>query len=237
MNSLRVSTLFLWFMAYSIFGWVYETILCSALERKFVYRGFLNGPYCPIYGFGAVLDVMFLGKIENWFVLFLMGATLNCTLEYFTAWAMEKLFHAKWWDYSNMKFNIKGRICLLGALVFGAFSVFLIKIAHPYVTSVTNRLSDILTYILSGVLAAAFFADLYITLEGFGDFDEKLRSFAEDIIGAKNKVKKHIADMPKRFNYQERRMLRAFPKLSSVRHNDALRELKQKLKELAAERK
>ena len=98
MNIITIENVFLWFMIYSFFGWVYETIYCSIVERKFVYRGFLNGPYCPIYGFGALLDIFALGRIENPAVLFLAGAVLTCSLEYFTGWLLETLFHAKWWD-------------------------------------------------------------------------------------------------------------------------------------------
>ena len=95
MSILKAETVFLWFMIYSFIGWLYETVLCSSLERKFVYRGFLNGPYCPIYGFGALLDIMILGNVESVPSLFLSSVLLTCTLEYFTSWAMEKLFHAK----------------------------------------------------------------------------------------------------------------------------------------------
>lgn len=91
-------------MFYSIVGWVYESLICSVGARHFVNRGFLNGPYCPIYGFGAVFDLILLGKIENPFLLFLLGAIVTCTLEYLTSYGMEKIFHARWWDYS------KGRI-------------------------------------------------------------------------------------------------------------------------------
>ena len=94
-----------YFMIYSVVGWIYETTLCSITDRHFVNRGFLNGPYCPIYGSGALLDVLILGRIENPFLLFILGVLVTCSLEYLTSYVMEKLFKARWWDYSDKKFN------------------------------------------------------------------------------------------------------------------------------------
>ena len=105
---------FLWFMAYSFIGWAYESILCSIVGKRLVNRGFLNGPVCPIYGTGAVAVVWALGSFRDQVaVLFLLSAFLTTTLEYLTSWVMEKLFHARWWDYSGRLLNIHGRVCLL----------------------------------------------------------------------------------------------------------------------------
>ena len=123
-----IETWFLWLMIYSIIGWVYESTICSIGHRKLINRGFLNGPYCPIYGTGAVLVLLVLGRIQNPVLLFFAGAVVTCSLEYLTSWLMEKLFHARWWDYSKRKFNIDGRVCLIGAVVFGAFSVVLVLV-------------------------------------------------------------------------------------------------------------
>ena len=137
----KAETLFLWFMIYSVVGWIYESILCSVAQKKFINRGFLNGPYCPIYGSGAVLVILVLGKLTNPFLLFFAGALLTCSLEYLTSFVMEKLFHARWWDYSKRKFNINGRVCLIGAVVFGAFSTVLVLWIHPLVTKLTDLTS------------------------------------------------------------------------------------------------
>ena len=137
-----IETWFLWLMIYSIIGWVYESTICSIGHRKLINRGFLNGPYCPIYGTGAVLVLLVLGRIQNPVLLFFAGALVTCSLEYLTSWLMEKLFHARWWDYSKRKFNIGGRVCLIGAVVFGAFSVVLVLVLHPFVKSLTDRLTD-----------------------------------------------------------------------------------------------
>ena len=161
-----VETWFLWLMIYSIIGWVYESTICSISQRKLINRGFLNGPYCPIYGTGAVLVLLVLGRIQNPVLLFFAGAALTCSLEYLTSWLMEKLFHARWWDYSKRKFNIGGRVCLIGAIVFGAFSVVLILVLHPWVKSLTDRLTDTALTWICAILLVGIVSDLIVTVKG-----------------------------------------------------------------------
>ena len=158
-----IETWFLWLMIYSVIGWVYESTICSIGQRKLINRGFLNGPYCPIYGTGAVLVLLVLGRIQNPVLLFFAGAVLTCSLEYLTSWLMEKLFHARWWDYSKRKCNIGGRVCLIGAVVFGAFSVVLILVLHPFIKSLTDRLTD---PALNIILFVGIVSDLIVTVKG-----------------------------------------------------------------------
>ena len=161
-----IETWFLWLMIYSVIGWVYESTICSIGQRKLINRGFLNGPYCPIYGTGAVLVLLVLGRIQNPVLLFFAGAALTCSLEYLTSWLMEKLFHARWWDYSKRKFNIGGRVCLIGAVVFGAFSVVLILVLHPWVKSLTDRLTDTALTWICAILLVGIVSDLIVTVKG-----------------------------------------------------------------------
>lgn len=161
-----IETWFLWLMIYSVIGWVYESTICSIGQRKLINRGFLNGPYCPIYGTGAVLVLLVLGRIQNPVLLFFAGAVLTCSLEYLTSWLMEKLFHARWWDYSKRKCNIGGRVCLIGAVVFGAFSVVLILVLHPFIKSLTDRLTDLALNIICAMLFVGIVSDLIVTVKG-----------------------------------------------------------------------
>ena len=161
-----IETWFLWLMIYSVIGWVYESTICSIGQRKLINRGFLNGPYCPIYGTGAVLVLLVLGRIQNPVLLFFTGAVLTCSLEYLTSWLMEKLFHARWWDYSKRKFNIGGRVCLIGAVVFGAFSVVLILVLHPWVKSLTDRLTDTALTWICAILLVGIVSDFIVTVKG-----------------------------------------------------------------------
>ena len=122
---MHILELFLHFVFYSFLGWVAETIYCSLLQGKFVYRGFLSGPVCPIYGFGAIFVITLLQPFkENILMLFLMGVVITSTLEYITSYLLEVIFHMKWWDYSKRKFNINGRVCAWNSSLFGILSVF-----------------------------------------------------------------------------------------------------------------
>ncbi|MBT1172922.1 putative ABC transporter permease [Bifidobacterium sp. MA2] len=172
-----VEYLFLWFLFYSFCGWVYESILVSVQQRRPVNRGFLNGPLCPIYGTGAVMAVVLLGGISNPLVLFLVSAVGACVLEYFTSWAMERLFHARWWDYSHFRFNLNGRICLLGALVFGVGGVVIVDVVQPEVARVTAMIPLVAVHWLFVTLFAATVVDTIVTVVGIVHFEESLEQF------------------------------------------------------------
>lgn len=228
-------------MIYSIVGWIYETLLYSFNQKKFVNRGFLNGPYCPIYGFGALLDIIILGKVGNPLLLFILGAFVDCSLEYLTSFVMEKLFNARWWDYSDRRFNLNGRVCLLGAVVFGAFSVILIKLVHPFIAGLTYRIPLKILHIVCAALLVIFIGDCIITLMGFTGFNKKLRELSA-IIEEKTAEAKKAENLRKneifgkRLSFQQRRMIKAFPKLKSVKYDDILTDLKQLIKKIKKEK-
>ena len=126
-----------WLIIYSFFGWVWETCYVSVKSGKFVNRGFINGPLCTIYGFGAVSVYMILRPFsDNLLYLYLGGVVVATALEYVTAVLMESIFHTSWCDYSDNKFNFQGRICLGASLGWGAFTVILFKVLHPFVESI-----------------------------------------------------------------------------------------------------
>ena len=126
-----------WLIIYSFFGWVWETCYVSVKSGKFVNRGFINGPLCTIYGFGAVSVYVILRPFsDNLLYLYLGGVVVATALEYVTAVLMESIFHTSWWDYSDNKFNFQGRICLGASLGWGAFTVILYKVLHPLVESI-----------------------------------------------------------------------------------------------------
>lgn len=171
----------LWFMFYSVLGWCYEVLLYSIKYRLFVNRGFLFGPYCPIYGFGAVIDIIVLRGIENPAVLFLSGAILACGLEYLTSWGMEKLFRNRWWDYSDKLFNINGRVCLLGAIVFGTFAVLLIKGIHPLVASYTDQIPRSPMHYTSIALLVLIVEDSIYSAMSFSTFSKKVKGLVTEL--------------------------------------------------------
>lgn len=170
----------LWFVAYSIAGWIYEMLIFRVTEKKFVRRGFLYGPFCPIYGAGAVLfwltlrwvpDVigpMIPNAVGAFFVegiiLFLLGGFMACVMEYVTSAILEHCFHTRWWDYFRNRFNIKGRVCLLGFTAFGAFAVLIIEFLQPWVVWVTDQIWDTAIMIAAIATGAWMLLDFIFTL-------------------------------------------------------------------------
>ena len=175
---------FLYFSIYSVLGWVCETVYCSIIQRKFVNRGFLNGPVCPVYGVGAVLVLYLLQPVAgNVPALFLTGMLVTTVLEYLTSVLLEKLFHMKWWDYSHFKLQINGRVCLLNSLMFGALSVFVMLVLHPRVQKLVDLIpAAVLPWISLGI-AAVFIADTVLTVRSIlilkGKLEEVRRALAD----------------------------------------------------------
>ena len=176
-----IETWFLWLMIYSVIGWIYESTICSIGQRKLINRGFLNGPYCPIYGTGAVLVLLVLGRIQNPVLLFFAGAVLTCSLEYLTSWLMEKLFHARWWDYSDRPFNLNGRICLGGFLVFGAGVTLVLYFVQPLLMKLTGMLSPFWTNLIAGILAVIYAADAVVSLCSCFGFSKTMRRVHDEL--------------------------------------------------------
>lgn len=124
---------FIIFFIYSVVGWLIEVIISSIDSKQISNRGFLIGPYCPIYGFGALILSISLTQYKSDLVVLFCTSMVFCSvLEYFTSWIMEKLFHARWWDYSKMKFNVEGRICLTNSIYFGILGVLLVRFISPF---------------------------------------------------------------------------------------------------------
>lgn len=188
-----ISTLFICFTIYSFIGWVCETILCSYLEKKFVNRGFLNGPFCPVYGFGAVLLQVTLFSLNlsksvlSVIFVFVAGALLTSILEYFTGWLLETLFHTTWWDYSKSRFNIKGRVCLKNSLAFGVMSVALIFIILPFVQGGIQSIPYNIRLLITIVLFIYFLADIFVTIKSMQNLNLRLEKISEAFASIKEK--------------------------------------------------
>lgn len=128
-----------WFFVYSFLGWLWETAYVSVRKKKFVNRGFINGPLCTIYGMGAVSIYLILKPFGNHLaVLYIGGVVVATILEYLTGWLMEKIFHTRWWDYSHRKYNLQGYISLGTSLGWGVFTVLLFKVFQPAVAWFTD---------------------------------------------------------------------------------------------------
>ena len=178
---------FLLLMTYSVLGWCGEMVYCSIGQRRLCEkRGFLNGPICPIYGHGALVVLLCLdGGCENPVLTFLLGAVLTSAVEYVTSYAMEKLFHMRWWDYSRYRFHINGRVCLLNSTLFGLASVFLCHFANPPIAAWLARLFTIgIAVPLAMVLTVLYLADIVLSVRSaiqIGDRLAKLHAIHDEL--------------------------------------------------------
>ncbi len=157
MNLLELIT---YFIIYSFLGWVMESILRSICERKIINTGFLRGPFCPIYGIGATIMFLFLEGFEDKpILLFGIAIILLTAWEYAVGVLLESLFHTKYWDYSNHKFNFQGRICLTNSICWGILGVLFVKYIHPFVQGIIAKIDiNLLNYIVA-ILFTIFIVD------------------------------------------------------------------------------
>ncbi len=151
---------FLWFMFYSFVGWTYETTLYSLRQGRFVNSGMLYGCICPIYGFGALMCIGLFSPGSSSLAIFVGAAVMSCGLEYISSWIIEKLFGARWWDYSDWPFNLNGRISLLSGLAFGFLALLTVKGFHPAIEEITRELPPERLRFLAGALAVILAADM-----------------------------------------------------------------------------
>lgn len=153
------------FVIYAFMGWCMEVILCSVDTGRFVNRGFLNGPYCPIYGFGMLIIITALTPIEDNLILLFAGSMVLCSaLELVTGRGLKTLFHATWWDYSQKPFNFHGYICLQTSLAWGAGGVFMMRIIHPIILKQVDFIPLKPGIFLLGVIYILMAVDLIATV-------------------------------------------------------------------------
>ena len=160
-----ITLLFLYFILYSFCGWVWESVYCSLKSRHYVPRGFLYGPLCPIYGVGFLLMILFFAPFKDNLVMFYFVAVVIMTAwEYFVGWFLESTTHIKYWDYSHVRFNIKGRVCLPVSLFWGIMSYIAIFLIHPHVARLVARVPMWLQYVLCGSFLTLLIVDTVITI-------------------------------------------------------------------------
>ncbi len=198
------------FYFYSFIGWAQEVIQSIFKFKKFINRGFLIGPICPVYGFGSVMITFFLKKyIDQPFFVFLTAIFICCTLEYFTSYVLEKLFKARWWDYSQMKFNINGRICLECGLGFGLGAMAILYVVNPYIIDpiFTHTDIEVLTYVTYIVLIL----QVIDTIISFS-FISKLKNISNSIKSDNTEViTREVKRMLEASTLPYRRLLESFP--------------------------
>lgn len=150
---------------YAFLGWCCEVVFAACKSGKFVNRGFLNGPVCPIYGFGVALVLWLLQPVKDSFILLFLGSMLVTTaLEFIIGFIMETFFHDKWWDYSNNPFNIKGYVCLEFSILWGLACVLVVDVVHPAIWKLVQLIPIKLGWWLIGIFTVLIAADALITL-------------------------------------------------------------------------
>ena len=175
--------LILYFFVYGFLGWCTEVAFAACKERKFVNRGFLNGPICPIYGIGVGIVVQFLTPYkENLVLLYIASVVMVTALEWVTGFILEKIFHNKWWDYSKMPLNLNGYVCLLFSLIWGVACVLIVDFIHPLIHKVLSWIPFPVGMTLIVVLSIVMFVDLYVTASTILKMNKHLEKMKE--IGA-----------------------------------------------------
>ncbi len=189
-----------YFFFYSAAGWLVESIYCSVPARKWINRGFLTGPLCPIYGTGAVVLSLFLGPLMKYdinipgidykisitpLVVFLCGIVLSDIVEFITSVLLEKLFHARWWDYSEEPLNLQGRICVKHSVYWGIVSVVFLYVVHPFFTRIFDKIPRDNIHLLLGAALGIFLVDLLNAIKNASDikkFMDKMQSVTETVL-------------------------------------------------------
>ncbi len=251
----QYSLFFLLLMLYSFLGWCGEMVYCSLGQRRLCEkRGFLNGPLCPIYGHGALLVLMTLGcEPPVW--TFLIGAIQTSALEYLTSYLMEKLFHMRWWDYSRKRFNLNGRVCLLNSVLFGLACVLLCHVVNPLLIGYVHQLLHSGAGVpLALLLTVIYIVDIVFSVRSaiqIGSRLEKLHAIHDELAekleclkaeqqrsrdahrarleAVKAEAQQRLQALYDKPDFFERRLLRSFPTMRSLRHGEALNKMREYL--------
>ena len=171
------------FFMFAFLGWVWESIYCTAKDRKWANRGFLYGPICPIYGCGGIIglfacnlvkeSILPLPQLSPW-QMFGAGFVVSMILEYPTSWVLEKLFHARWWDYSRVPLNINGRTSVPTSIAFGAVSIPIMKTILPAADTLIEAVPESTINLTALLLVAVCSADTTLTVSALTDFQNKV---------------------------------------------------------------
>lgn len=168
------------FMIYAFLGWCTEVCYVGLQKGRFVNRGFLNGPYCPVYGFGVLIIIYCLTPIkDNFFILFAGSVILTSILEFITGFLLKQLFHDQWWDYSDEPFNICGYICLKFSIRWGIGCLIIMDILHPVIIKTVMLLPKIVGIVILIIFFCGFAADCIVTVASISKFNKRLKLLEE----------------------------------------------------------
>ena len=206
-------------MTYSFIGWIIEIIDRFKVNKKIVNRGFLIGPYIPIYGSCAIVMLLLLHSVKSPTILFLSCILIASIGEYLTSYVMEKVFHARWWDYSDYKFNLNGRICLINCLGFGVLGFILIKYLNNFLYNIYSNFNIITINILFYTLITIFIIDLIVSFNVIF----KIKNMSLKFVNSDNtnEITKKVRELIKN-NWLVKRLFMAFPNVKPIIKKGAL---------------
>lgn len=234
---LIISRYILLFFVYSTcFGWVLEVIVSFIRYHKFINRGFMIGPYCPIYGVGGLLITLFLTRYQDdVFVFFVMTMFVCTVLEYITSYLMEKLFHARWWDYHYKKFNINGRVCVDVMAGFGLIGILVVYLLNPILFKYLEIIPSKVTIIIATVFAVVFLTDLIVSAVVISNLKHiKFKNRKDNTEEITKQVKNALMEK----DAFTKRLVEAFPnfqvliKKTKEKFNETKKEIKKKQREI-----
>lgn len=206
-------------------GWLME-VLCKLVQlKKFVNRGFLIGPICPIYGYGVLTIVLLIGQNTSDVLSVFLKSILVCSvLEYFTSYFMEKLFKARWWDYSKNKFNINGRICLETMLPFGILGCFVVYILHPIVVDLVSLISLDVRNTIAVILLIIYIVDNIISFNVMNKIKLEIKKQRSD---STELIRREVLKFIDNNSFLYRHIKNAFPKFKI---GDTVTRIKKKIR-------
>ncbi len=246
----------IYFITYSFLGWVMESIFRSICEKKIINTGFLKGPFCPIYGVGAIIMLLFLKRFsDNLAVLFVVSIVVLTIWEYLVGVLLEKLFHTKYWDYSKNKFNFQGRICLTNSIFWGILGVVFVKYIHPAIENLIEKIDVRILIFVYSILGIVILVDMItsiikvknikVTLEKIeklnNEIREKLKEENVQYIIEQLKYKRNKTIL--RLYKNVYRLKKAFPAINTKEITEVLskkvelKEIKEEIKQRIEKRK
>lgn len=257
-SNMKIYELIIFFFIYSFAGWVTEVIYSYKTKHILVNRGFLYGPYCPIYGTGIISIVLLLDNFRyNFFLLYIFSVILVSAIEYFTGFILEKCFNTKWWDYSKEPYNLHGRICLHFSLIWGVAALLVVKILNPLISAGLSYIPVYIQVLMAYFTVALFLLDFIFTLASLAKFSKvlsKLQSISSELkeryeyvisstkdiaVDAAQNLESNIKELRGKYDkafenldFNHRRLLNAFPNLKPSRFDNILKEVKEKLNSL-----
>lgn len=256
--------LVIYFAAFSFIGWVSESLICSIAEKKVVNRGFLQGPFIPVYGFGGLIIVYILAPFqENVLALYVVGVVACTLLEYITAIFCETVFKTKLWDYSQHRFHFQGRVWVVSSLFFGLLGLFCVYVIYPPFRDLIMSIPNHMVPWISSAFLAYFAADTCFSTVTILRMNGRLGQIAETISEIRSKLPEFKITTPAisqrmdefrqkypdlktiserlqsqlKISWNQRRLINAFPTMRSKRYNEQLDRVREAIEDLRRQRK